>query len=404
MLASTITTVKARPTSGPAPTPSGLQSRLLLGAVLVIAFMPPLLASWPAEPPRRFASPAPPADGGPAPLYTERFIDPVPSWPSLHNPTLGALANGDLLAVWKVGEADNSGAAGVALHAATLAHGAAAWGPTRLVTSRRRTQRELGRLVGTLANPVLIDERDGVVRLLYVTAWAKWSTSALAMKTSRDHGVTWSPARRIVANPFGNLATLVKAAPVPFADGTVGVPAYHEFFGVFPQLLRFSADGELLDRVRIDRGQVALQPSIVPLDERHGVALLRNADKGRILMSRTRDAGVHWDPVKPIGLPNPNAPVMAVRLSDGALLVVFNNSPVSRDALSLALSRDGGAQWHVLHSFENNERQHDGAVVNFSYPGLLRASDGIIHLIYVWRDRGVKHVAFNEAWLRERAR
>ena len=405
MLASTAITVKARPAPGSAPIPTGLSGRLLLAAVLAAAFVPPLLAAWPAAPPRRFAPPPPIADGGPAPLYTERIIDPTfPSWPSLHTPTLGVLANGDLLAVWKVGESDESGAPDVALHAATFAHGAAVWGPPRPLTSRRKTQRELRRVVRTLANPVLLDERDGVLRLLYVTAWAKWSTSALAMKTSRDGGVTWSPARRIVANPVGNLATLVKAAPVRFADGTLGIPAYQELFGAFPQLLRFSPDGELLDKVRMASGQMALQPSIVPLDDRRAVAFMRNPGKGRVLASRTHDAGLHWDPVMPTPLPNPNAPAMGLRLRDGAILLVFNNSPVSRHALSLGVSRDGGRSWQVVHSFENGELYLDGSIANFSYPYILQAPDGMIHVAYVWRLRGVKHVMFNEAWLRARAR
>jgi len=405
MLASTLITVKARRAPGPAPTATDLPSRLLLAAVLAVAFLPPLLAAWSAEPPRRFAPSPSLADGGPAPLYTERIIDPsFPSWPSLHTPTLGARANGDLIAVWKVGESDETGAADVALHAATLARGAAAWGPPRPLTSRRKTQRELRRVVGTLANPVLIDERDGVVRLLYVTAWAKWSTSALAMKSSRDGGVTWSPARRIVASPVGNLGTLIKAAPVPFADGTLGIPAYHELFGVFPQILRFSGAGELLDKVRIESGKVALQPSIVPLDDLRAAAFMRNPVKGRVLASRTHDAGQHWDPVKPTTLPNPNAPVMGLRLRDGAILLVFNNSSVSRVALSLAVSRDGGRRWQLVHSFETGELYLDGSIANFSYPYALQTADGMIHVAYVWRLRGVKHVTFNEAWLRERAR
>ena len=402
MLASTITTVKARPALRSTSASSGPLGYLLLAAVLAAVFLPALLASWPAAPPRRFAPLVPVADGGVSPLYVERFIEPAPSVATLHTPALVALPGGDLLAAWKIGTSDEHGVA--ALRAATLARGAAAWGPPRAVTSSRQSQRELGRVVRTLANPVLLAEPDGTVRVFYVTAWNKWSSSALATKTSRDAGRTWGRARRMVAQPVGNLGTLIKMAPVRFADGTVGIPSYHEFLGVFPQLLRVSPEGELLDKDRIDGGQAALQPSIVPLDERHAVALLRNAFKGRVLVTRTGDGGLTWDPVQPIALPNPNAPVMGLRLRDGAVLAVFNNSPVSRDALSLAVSHDGGAQWQVLHSFENNERNWDGVPVNFSYPYAVQAADGVIHLIYVWRHHRIKHVAFNEAWLRERPR
>ena len=168
--------------------------------------------------------------------------------------------------------------------------------------------------------------------------------------------------------------------------------------------MRLSGDGEVLDKVRINRGQRTLQPSIVPLDDRHAIALMRNSRKGQILAARTQDAGGHWDPVWAVGLPNPNAPVMGLRLTDGAVLLVFNNHASSRDVLSLALSRDGGVRWRVFHAFEEGERTWDGALANFSYPYLLRTADGLIHVVYVWRVRQIKHVVFNEAWIRERAR
>lgn len=381
---------------------AGASSGLLLAAVLGAVFLPVFLTAWPAEPPRRFAPPAPAGDGGTSPLYVERFIDPAPSQGTLHTPALGALPGGDVLAVWKVVESDELGAA--ALQTAALARGAASWSAPRPLTSSGQSQRELGRVVTTLANPVLLADPDGTVRLFYVTAWAKWSTAAVATKTSRDAGRTWSGARRIVAHPVGNLATLIKMAPVRFADGTVGLPGYHEFFGVFPQLLRVSPEGALLDKVRMGAGQTALQPSIVPLDDRRAVALLRNAFKGRVLATRTGDGGRTWGPVQPIALPNPNAPVVGLRLRDGAVLAVFNDSAVSRDALSLAVSRDGGAQWQVLHRFESGELTPDGIPINFSYPYAVQGTDGVIHLVYVWRQHRVKHVAFNEAWLAERAR
>jgi len=397
MLAWTATTVIDR---------SASLGGLLLVAVLAGVFLPPFLDGWRPEPPRRFDLLAGAARGEPdgaAPVYSERFIDPQPSWPSLATPALGELANGDLLAVWKVGESDEQGR-NVALHRATYDHRAGAWRPVHPLTSSRRTQRELGRLVGTLANPVLLTRRDGAVSLFYVTAWAKWSTSAIALKTSRDHGETWSPARRIVTNPVGNLATLVKTAPIHYSDGSIGLPAYHELFGVFPQLLRLSPEGELLDKVRIHRGQVSLQPSVVALDDRRALALMRNAYKGRILTAGTSDAGRHWGPLQAIDLPNPNAPAIGLRVRDGAILLAFNNSAVSRDHLSLALSRDGGQRWSVFHAFEEGVRTWNGALVNFSYPYLLQASDGMIHVVYVWRGALVKHVSFNEAWIRERAR
>ena len=74
MLASTITTVKARPSLRLPGASRGRLGHLLLAAVLGAVFLPALLAAWPAEPPRRFAAPAPVADGGVSAVYQERFI------------------------------------------------------------------------------------------------------------------------------------------------------------------------------------------------------------------------------------------------------------------------------------------------------------------------------------------
>jgi predicted neuraminidase len=131
---------------------------------------------------------------------------------------------------------------------------------------------------------------------------------------------------------------------------------------------------------------------------------VRNYERGSVLVARTRDAGQSWSPVEAIGLPNPNSPVMGVRLRDGAILLAFNNSASSRDDLSLALSRDVGRRWTILHTFEEGDRTTNGSRVNFGYPYVIRASDGVIHLVYSWHHTHVKHVSFNEAWIRQRAR
>jgi hypothetical protein len=370
--------------------------------VLSAVFLPALHSGWRSEEARRFAIPAVTAGAGTTPpFYSERFIaaDPFPR--ALATPALCELPGGDLLAVWKAARSEDASAG---LLAARYDRHAAAWREVGQVTSSRATQRDLGRPVATLSNPALVTGPDAAVSLFYVAAWWEWSTASVTLKTSMDHGRTWAPARRIVTSPVANSGTLVKMAPVLYTDGSIGVPAYQELMGVFPQLLRVSAHGSLIEKVRIHRGELALQPSIVPLGSQEAIALMRNYRRGSVLIARTRDGGQSWSPVGGIGLPNPNSPVMGVRLSDGAILLVFNNSTSSRDNLSLALSGDGGLRWTILHTFEKGDRDKDGSRVNFGYPYLIRASDGVVHLVYSWHHTHIKHVSFNEAWIRQRAR
>ena len=373
----------------------------LLALLLSVVFLPAFLGGRASDTARRFAMPVARIPASPTPFYTERFIDAEPASTSLHVPTLTELPGGNLLAVWKAAKVAERP---VALNAATYDLRAGRWGPVRQVTTSEQTEAELERVVTTFTNPVLVNGAGGTVMLFYVTSWHKWSMAAITVKSSTNGGKTWTLARRVVSSPVGNLGTLVKAAPVPYADGSIGLPAYQEFYGVLPQFLRFSPDGRLLDKVRIQRADAAFQPSIVPVNEHEALAFMRSSVKGSVLLARTPDAGRSWTPIRSIGLPNPNSPVMALRLRDGSLLLAFNDSPRWRENLSLALSRDGGERWVVFHRFEVGLRDEHGALENFSYPYVIQSADGTVHVLYVWRLAHVKHVSFNEAWIAERSR
>ena len=379
--------------------------------LLVLAVLPALVREAPAPP--RFAlaravapAPAPAPAGGDAPLYREGFVHITPHATFVHSPALAELRDGRLLAVWYGGSWE--AAPDAALFTSTWdgrAGPGGAWMPVRRLVTAEETRGELHRWLYTVGNPALFADGRGAVRLFFVTTVLGWSTSAIAVKTSADDGATWTPARRLVTSPFANLSTLVKGAPLGYADGSIALPAYHELVGTFPELIRVDRDGAVLAKTRMDHGRRALQPSIVPLGETEAVALMRNiGPPRRVLASRTADAGAHWTAPRPLGLPNPNAAVMALRLQSGALLLAFNDSPVRRQDLSLALSEDRGATWRVFHVFEEGAVTGAGKKRRFAYPSLLQAADGRIHLVYPWGGAHIKHVMFNEAWIRERLR
>ena len=58
----------------------------------------------------------------------------------------------------------------------------------------------------------------------------------------------------------------------------------------------------------------------------------------------------------------------------------------------------------VIHEFENaNDRGPDAEKIHnpYSYPFLLKTSDGDFHLFYSWQRKYIKHVFFNRAALDE---
>lgn len=113
-------------------------------------------------------------------------------------------------------------------------------------------------------------------------------------------------------------------------------------------------------------------------------------------MQVTRDGGASWSAPVATDLPNPDAPVDVLPMSDGRLLIAFNDSPSGRSVLRLAASSDRGATWERLATLE------DEPGGRFAYPYMIRARDGRLHLVYSWQMKRIRHVTFNEAWLRAR--
>jgi predicted neuraminidase len=119
-------------------------------------------------------------------------------------------------------------------------------------------------------------------------------------------------------------------------------------------------------------------------------------------MVRTTDAGAHWSPPVKTGLPNPNAAVGSVLLSNGYLLLAFNNSQDNRGDLALAYSADHGNTWRIAHRLEGGSGASQAAPPEYSYPWIMQDQAGDVHVLYTWRRSRIKHVHFNLAWLDRR--
>jgi predicted neuraminidase len=333
-------------------------------------------------------------------IFQEGFIQSTELTTEVHSSTLTPLDNGNLLAAWYGGSRE--GARDVALYIAKYDAGERQWGEARRLTDPEQTQQQVGRYIKKVGNPVLFSHPDGTLWLFYVTvSVGGWAGSSINCITSTDQGETWSAARRLITSPFANISTLVKGTPVLYSDGSFGLPVYHEFLGKFGELLHLNDEGRVLNKIRITSGKSSLQPSIAALDETRAVALLRYAGSppNRILETRSDDAGRSWQPVRKLQLPNPNSALMVRNMGEGKLLLVFNNAEDGRKNLSMALSEDEGQTWKVLRVFEEGQEEE-----SFSYPYLIEADDGLLHLTYTWNKRRIKHLVFNRAWLKEQAR
>lgn len=356
-----------------------------------------------AAPSATFAvpQPAPPPAATAAPVCQEEIIDPQFVVPSLHVSSLCELRDGGLAAAWYGGTRE--GARDVAVYFATRQAGEAGlWSPPRALVTRHTAAQETFRFVKKVGNPLLFAGADGRLCLLYVSiAVGGWSGSSLNFKESFDSGLTWTSSRRLGLSPLFNVSELVKNGPVPLADGGWAVPIYHELCGKFPELLwlRAAPDGLRAGKSHAFGGHTAFQPALVALDARRALLFCRAAGPVRqVFLARTADGGDHWSEPRPLGLPNPDSGLDALRLKDGRLLLAFNDTPTDRHNLRLALSGDEGITWRRAATLA------DEPGAEFSYPFLLQTRDGLVHVTYTWKRRGIKHVCFNLAWLDEQAR
>jgi predicted neuraminidase len=329
------------------------------------------------------------------PARFEEFVDPEYRTPSVHVASLCELPGGGLAAAWYGGSRE--GARDVAIYLATRAtEPGSRWTAPRAIVTPDSAVREAWRFVKKVGNPLLFADAQGRLSLLYVTvAVGGWSGSSLNLKQSSDGGRTWTPSRRLGLSPFFNVSELVKNKPAALAGGGWAVPMYHELFGKFPEVLWLDDTAvSKVAKTRVFGGRSAFQPALVPLSAERALMFCRACGSTpQVHLTETSDGGRRWSAPRATGLPNPDSGLDAIRLTDGRLLLAFNDSTNHRENLRLAMSSDEGKSWQRVATLA----EETGA--EFSYPSLLQARDGQVHVVYTWKRRGIKHVTFNLAWL-----
>jgi predicted neuraminidase len=249
---------------------------------------------------------------------------------------------------------------------------------------------------GTLGNTALHLSDDGRLWLFYnATTLARgWSATHVAYKTSVDQGKTWSPQGTKVTAFWGNS---IKSKPLALGQNRMLLPLYHEFFSTYGYTCTVTAQQETIvnKQCSVIPGNNHLQPALVKLPGGRIAAYLRNAKRQHVLLSTLSADLEHWSEPVPVNLPNPNAPVDIVEMTNGRLLMVYNRGSVDRGVLSLAITNDG-AKFKWVKDLEN-----DPTSKGFSYPSIVRDRRGFFHVVYTFGGRSaIKHVVFDDEWLR----
>ena len=321
---------------------------------------------------------------------------------SVHAASLIALKDGAVRAFWFAGSRE--GAADVSIYSSVYDAKSANWSAPTVVIDRISAEKGLARYIAKLGNPVPARLADGRLQLFFVTvSIGGWAGSSISAISSDDEGLTWSNPQRLVSSPLLNLSTLVKSPSVMFADGLLGLPAYHEWIGRFGEFLRIDA-GQVIDKRRMSSGRSAIQPLVFVNNAQDASAYFRQTRSSslpkQIPVSQTQNAGQSWQHSDDLAIANPNSAVAGLTLNNGARILVLNNIENGRYRLALLMSDVKSDRWQIVEVLEDDESLPDEQRKEFSYPYLITANGDDAHLVYTWDRKKIRHRYFSGGWLK----
>lgn len=300
------------------------------------------------------------------------------------------LANGDLYLAWYGG--DGEYAPGTAVYGSRYSGGA--WSTPKVLAQDP---------FYSVGNPVVWQAPDGLVWLWYVVRpGTTWSTSRIGMKVSKDGAESWSDASMLTFEE----GTMVRGRPIVLRDGDYLLPVWKETghdtevvgADTASFVLRYNPrTKKWTESNRIHARMGALQPAVVQMDGNYLIAYCRRGGgyggktRGYILRSESHDGGNTWSPGAETAMPNPNAAVDFLKLRNGDLLLIYNDSMSDRTPLTAAVSTDGDKSYPYKVNIAEGKN-------SFAYPYAIQTRDGKIHLVFTSDQRTViNHAVFDES-------
>ncbi len=352
----------------------------------------------------------------------------------VHSSSIVALPNGDLLTCWFQGSGERK-ANDVVINGSRLKKGQSEWSKPFLMADTPGQPD---------CNPILfLNDNDKLFLVWIVVQANRWETSVLKIKTTTDYvnriAPNWKWQDIILMKPgkefeervkeqfdeYGRQdlvwaeyalpyeEMLIKAArdpkkretgwmtrthPIFLADGKILLPLYSDGFN-FGLIAISEDDGKTWKSSLPIVGRGLNQPSLIVRKDGSIDAYMRDDgdEPGRILISHSEDEGYSWTYGKKSEIPNPGASLEVIKLKSGNWLMVYNDVDDGRYSLAVAISDDEGKSWEWKKKLENIKTG------SFSYPSVIQANNGKIHITYTYRlsdkEKSIKHVSFSEEWI-----
>lgn len=242
-------------------------------------------------------------------------------------------------------------------------------------------------------NPVLVQPADDAPLMLFFKVGPDPASWWGEVVYSYDRGRSFKDRRRLPQQIDGP----VRSKAINLADGTILCPSSTEHTGWrfhFEKCLDQSAPelGKSWKRIESkEQPFQVIQPTLLTHPDGTIQALCRSKHE-KIIQSFSKDNGETWSELEETSLPNNNSGIESLTLKDGRHLLLYNHTGGAkkdgwgkRNVLNLAIS-DDGKTWHAAGFVENEEKGE------FSYPAMIQARDGKVHMTYTWNRKKIKHV------------
>jgi predicted neuraminidase len=378
----------------------------------------------------------------PHPQDPAREVADIPSLcAQAHAANLMVLHDGTLACVWFGGSME--GRSDISIYMSRFDARTRKWStPVQLSDDAERSEQ----------NPILFPLPNGTLWLLHTAQYSgNQDTSVVRRRVSLDNGLTWTPTESVNDLAGG---TFVRHPIHIHTDGSWLMPAYacrvtpeKKWDGSLDEsaVLRSTDQGASWQSIPIPNSLGCVHMSLVPASNGHLLGFFRSRWADNIYVTRSEDGGLSWKEPVATELPNNNSSIQALRLADGRLAMIFNQSSAAdaterraslydeldetadsgeqnptavtedtsqrsfwgapRAPMTLALSADDGITWPWRRNLEvgdgwcmSNDSEHS-LNREYSYPTLRQTADGALHVAYTVFRRHIRHARIMPDWI-----
>lgn len=328
-------------------------------------------------------------------LILQEFIFENPPFAECHASTILPLDNGGLLVSYFAGSKEGNADVGIWVSR----YGNGKWSPPAEVAN--------GKITGSVSsngqvpawNPVLFRMKDNSIALFYKLGPSPQHWWGMRIN-SFDEGKSWSKPARLPEGIYGP----IKNKPVRLPDGTILSPSSIEDNKGWRIYFERSTDGgktwEKTPCVPASSNIKAIQPSILihPDGVLQAIGRTGHGSKGGfIYQTFSKDNGKTWSQLTATMLPNNNSGTDAISLKHGGHLLIYNHVlGRARTPLNIAYSPDG-VRWYGVLTLEDEPNGE------YSYPAIIQANDGMVHAVYTWKRKKIRHVVIDPKLLNKTA-